>query len=507
LCLWLAGRGDILLTSRNQGLDRLGTLLKVPPMTAEDGVSLLLRGYRGQEIKQYMAEGSKIVSRLGGLPLAIDQAAAYLGYKRMPLERLGDFLEIYEAQKDKILKYTSKYFWEYGTMQMHGEEERNKAISAFTTWEMSFQQLESDDERRKKNAAHFLTLSAFLDPSNIGESMFRNLWAAGTGRPEWMHIFSTCEDIDSDEERSPNIVDSDNGESDGLALCNHPPSQEADEGGVVLRNRVIWDTEKFWELIYQCLQLSLLQSISSGADYEGASFSLHPLIRDWLQLRERPKRRRVYLQEAVDLVLACIKSCETLATGHREKRWLLAHMDACLSNDQRFSEQQCFLGQDAESCVAASWFSNFYSDQGRYSESERLENLIIETRKRVLGQEHPSTLASMANLASTYSIQGRWKEAEELGVQVIETSKRVLGQEHPDTLTSMANLASTYQNQGRWKEAEELGVQVMETRKRVLGQEHPATLISMGNLASTYLNQGRWKEAEELEVRIKETTS
>jgi hypothetical protein len=62
----------------------------------------------------------------------------------------------------------------------------------------------------------------------------------------------------------------------------------------------------------------------------------------------------------------------------------------------------------------------------------------------------------MANLALTYRNQGRWKEAEALEVQVMETRKRVLGQEHPDTLTSMANLASTYRNQGRWKETEEL---------------------------------------------------
>ena len=67
------------------------------------------------------------------------------------------------------------------------------------------------------------------------------------------------------------------------------------------------------------------------------------------------------------------------------------------------------------------------------------------------------------NLASTYWNQGRWKEAEELEVQVMETRKRILGQEHPSILTSMANLASTYRNQGRWKEAEELEVQVMET--------------------------------------------
>ena len=90
----------------------------------------------------------------------------------------------------------------------------------------------------------------------------------------------------------------------------------------------------------------------------------------------------------------------------------------------------------------------------------------METRKRVLGAEHPDTLTSMANLASTYRNQGRWKEAEELNVQVMETRKRVLGAEHPSTLSSMANLASTYRNQGRWKEAEELDVQVMEMRKR-----------------------------------------
>ena len=65
------------------------------------------------------------------------------------------------------------------------------------------------------------------------------------------------------------------------------------------------------------------------------------------------------------------------------------------------------------------------------------------TFKRVLGQEHPSTLTSMASLASTYRDQGRWKEAEELEAQVMGAGKSVLGQEHSDTLTSVANLAST----------------------------------------------------------------
>ena len=72
----------------------------------------------------------------------------------------------------------------------------------------------------------------------------------------------------------------------------------------------------------------------------------------------------------------------------------------------------------------------------------------MDAFKRVLGEEHPSTLTSMANLASTFRNQGRWKEAEQLEVQVMDTRKRVLGEEHTDTLTSMANLASTFRNQG-----------------------------------------------------------
>jgi hypothetical protein len=69
---------------------------------------------------------------------------------------------------------------------------------------------------------------------------------------------------------------------------------------------------------------------------------------------------------------------------------------------------------------------------------------VMETRKRVLGEEHRDTLTSKANLVATYIAKGRWKEAEDLFVQVIEIRKKVLGEEHPDTLASVANLAATF---------------------------------------------------------------
>ena len=146
--------------------------------------------------------------------------------------------------------------------------------------------------------------------------------------------------------------------------------------------------------------------------------------------------------------------------------------------------------------------AGFMLGQGKWNRAEDLQLLAVGTRKRVLGEEHPDTLSSMANLASTYRNQGRWKEAEELDVQVMETSSRVLGEEHPDTLSSMANLASTYRNQGRWKEAEELDVQVMETSSRVLGEEHPDTLSSMANLAHTLYAQNHKDTALKLMTNV-----
>ena len=38
--------------------------------------------------------------------------------------------------------------------------------------------------------------------------------------------------------------------------------------------------------------------------------------------------------------------------------------------------------------------------------------------------------------------------AEKLEIQEMETRKKVLGQEHPDTLTSMDNLVEIYRKQG-----------------------------------------------------------
>jgi hypothetical protein len=64
----------------------------------------------------------------------------------------------------------------------------------------------------------------------------------------------------------------------------------------------------------------------------------------------------------------------------------------------------------------------------------------METRKRVLGDEHPDTLNSMHNLAYTLCSLSRQKEAVALIELCFQLRQQVLGEQHPDTQLSLKTL-------------------------------------------------------------------
>jgi hypothetical protein len=116
---------------------------------------------------------------------------------------------------------------------------------------------------------------------------------------------------------------------------------------------------------------------------------------------------------------------------------------------------------------------------------------------RVVGMFQSRSLGVLMYLtkSTTYRNQGRWDQAEELEVQVMETSKRVLGAEHPSTLTSMNNLAFTWQGTGRETGALRLMQQCVQLRKCILGVDHPHTLSSSTALAE-------WRQQEDVGVSV-----
>jgi tetratricopeptide (TPR) repeat protein len=106
----------------------------------------------------------------------------------------------------------------------------------------------------------------------------------------------------------------------------------------------------------------------------------------------------------------------------------------------------------------------------------------------LVDHDDKSRLQLAGKCAMALYSDGRYNEAEELFVQVMETRKRVLGDEHPDTLTSMHNLAHTLQSQARYDKALVLIERCFQLRRQLLGEQHPDTQSSLNALNSWRAN-------------------
>lgn len=116
-------------------------------------------------------------------------------------------------------------------------------------------------------------------------------------------------------------------------------------------------------------------------------------------------------------------------------------------------------------------------------------------QERLLGPNHPHTLASRANLAYAYCQTGWLEKAILLYEQTLAGWKQVLGPDHPRTLRSSNYLAAAYREAGRLAEAIPLYERTFAERRRLLGPDHPSTLRSSYYLASCYHETGRLAEA------------
>jgi serine/threonine protein kinase/tetratricopeptide (TPR) repeat protein len=145
-----------------------------------------------------------------------------------------------------------------------------------------------------------------------------------------------------------------------------------------------------------------------------------------------------------------------------------------------------------------------YRALGLYSEAEPLLENTMATHIERQGEDHPSTLKSMVDLATLYRLQGQFESAEPLFARALEGCRRVLGEAHPDTLAVMNGTAMLFERQFRYEDAEPLYVKTLELRRRVLGADHADTLETMNNLAYLYMHQGRYEDAEPLYLKTLE---
>ncbi|MFE5084489.1 tetratricopeptide repeat protein [Streptomyces mirabilis] len=144
---------------------------------------------------------------------------------------------------------------------------------------------------------------------------------------------------------------------------------------------------------------------------------------------------------------------------------------------------------ERDTLTATSLFSGtglfLLTHEGTARATEHLRRAVAG-RVRMLGDDHPDTLASRSNLAGAYGAAGDLGRAIPLHEQTLADRMRVLGDDHPDTLASRTRLANAYKEAGDLGRAIPLHEQAVADRVRVLGEDHPDTLVSRNSLGAAY---------------------
>ncbi len=142
-----------------------------------------------------------------------------------------------------------------------------------------------------------------------------------------------------------------------------------------------------------------------------------------------------------------------------------------------------------------------FSDLGRYADALPLEERALAITEAALGPDHPDTALCLGNLAATFSALGRYADALPLEERALAITEAALGPDHPDTSRRLGNVAATYGALGRSADALPLEERALAITEAALGPDHPTTALRLGNLAATFSALGRPADALPLEER------
>ena len=389
--------GHILMTTRAHALGDLAQPIEVNQMAADEGALFLLRRAKvigddaefSAALETDQALARRLTVEMDGLPLALDQAGAYIEEQSLSLE---EYLELFQDEKAELL-------------QERGQLDPDHP-SVTVTFTLAFEKVASANAI----SAALVRACAFLSPDAIPEEIFSD-GAEGLGEPLSGLADSKLALTKAIAAAARFSLISRNPQTKTLTI--HRLVQ------AVLRAEMDRESQQDWaEKV-----MTAVTVVFPNADYE-----------NWVQC----DRLLPQSQTATQLIKDYGLESDTAAL-------LLNRAGYYFDNLGRYGEAEPFyveaLGMykrllgESHPDVASSVnnLAVLYSSQGRYSEAEPLYVEALGMYKRLLGESHPYVASSLWNLGAMRCQQHQFAEAEELLLEGLLIYQQALGADHPNT--------------------------------------------------------------------------
>jgi hypothetical protein len=511
-----AGRGRVLVTSRDQ-IWPPGQALEVPVLDLQVAADFLVS--RTGDVDQQAA--LELAGELGGLPLALEQAAAYI-----------------QATGDNLAAYLASFRQRRADMLARGEPTGYPQTVA-TTWRLAFGHL----QQTTPGAVGLLRLLAYCAPEAIPLHLLL--------RPRPGLVSQLSPEVTA---ALVPLLEDELAAKDAIAALRRHSLVTAAVGGLVSVHRLVqavtidqmaaeraaaWreaaaavieaalpaDSElpETWPVFAALLPHAQAARPDGSAimgriaDYMGESGN-YAAARD-LQERMLDAQVRVFgpehpdtlatranlaaltgavgdIEGARDQFAALASACERLLGPEHPQtldirgslaRWVGAAGDAAAARDQYAAllpVLERVLGPEYPNTLTArANLAHFTGAAGDAAAARDQVAALVPVRERVAGPEHPLTLADRSTLARWTGMAGDAAAARDQYVALLSARERVLGPEHPDTLASRGNLAHWTGMARDAAAASHQYTELLPVLERVLGPEHPDTLTAHVNLA------------------------
>ena len=254
---------------------------------------------------------------------------------------------------------------------------------------------------------------------------------------------------------------------------------------------------RLWQVITTLDDSGLLELAASGDDPEAIPVArVHPLVRDTSRLSTPPADRLAYLELAAQLLKRAAYQTGWPDDPATWPAWQLmaphaTHLLATLDPQSGGSDDAA-----GDASEAAHWAAKYRAELGLYAQAEDQYRDVLAVRLRVLGADHRSTLATRHSIAWMMAERGNPAGAEAEYRDVLAATLPMLGADHRDTLTSRHEIARMMAAQGDHAGAEAEYRDVLAAKLRVLGVDHPDTLITRLTVAHEIAARGDHAGAE-----------
>jgi len=483
------GSGHVIITSRNPHWESLAKLLEVQVFERPESVKFLLKraDLKDEKATDILAE------TLGDLPLALEQAGAYIKETGISVE---DYLERFRNERKKVLEHCKP-----GT---YGE-------TIAKTWNMSVKAASEEAPA----SYDLLNLCAYLAPDLIP----RALLADGSRHiPE--PLASTVKDIFKFDRvlaslRRYSLI---NYSIEGFSV--HRMVQAAIQDGLEKECQKNW-AEAAVRLVddafpkdhlnkpqsWPCCALLLPHSMAAtryaeslGADQQATSRLLNN-VGQYLQTSGEFDEAKATLQRALKIsekiygpehpeVAIDVNNLGSVLQALGE----LQEARKCLERAIKIDEI-VYGPEHPEVAIDVNNLGEVLRDLGELQEARKCLERAIKIDEMVYGPEHPAVARDVNNLGLVLRDLGELQEARKRLERAIKIDEMVYGPEHPAVARDVNNLGLVLRDLGELQEARKCLERTIKIDDKVYGPEHPEVARGVNNLGLVLRDLGELQEA------------